>query len=406
MEPISFAQSEVQRCPFPLIERLHRESPIYRDPVTGFHVVTRHDDIVYVNRHPELFSNRTSVILDRKHSPVADEVARRYSERGFPPMHTLVTNDPPSHTRFRNLVDKIFTPRFVKSLEPQITTLADQLIDDFIGVGSVDFIREFGIKLPMFLIADQLGVPRGDWERFKLWSDVTIEAINPALTPERELEITDLLIEMQQFLWARAEEYRKNPASKLLSDLANAEVEGAPLEPRAFIGIAHQLLVAGNETTTSALTTGLWMLLESPEIKERLTNDPALIAKFVEEVLRMHSPSPHIYRQVLQDTAISGYPLQKDSVVMLSYLAGNRDETKFECPDQIDLERQRGRQHLGFGHGIHYCVGNQLARTEMRIAFDRLLTRLPNMRFDPSKPRPEFAPVFHVHTLDSLHLTF
>jgi cytochrome P450 len=407
MELTSFAQPEVQRCPFPFIERLQKESPIYHDPITKFHVVTRYADIVYVSEHPELFSNTTSVILDRKDSPVAAEVGKRYMERGFLPMHTLVTNDPPSHTRFRALVDKVFTLRFIKSLEPQITTLVNELIDAFIDKGSVDFIHEFSIKLPMFMIADQLGVPQKDWGRFKLWSDVSIEAINPTLKPERELEITDLIIEMQQYLWARVQEYRKNPVpSKLLSNLANAEIDGELLEPRALLSITHQLLVAGNETTTSALAIGLWMLLENPAVKQKLSAEPTLIPKFVEEVLRMHAPSPHLYRQVLQDTEINGHPVKKDMVLMLSYLSGNQDETKFACPHQINLERENGRQHLGFGVGIHYCIGNQLARGEMRIAFERLLARLPNMQFDPDKPKPQFAPIFHVHALDSLNLVF
>lgn len=406
MDQTSFAQADVQRCPFPLIARLQQEAPIYPDPITGFLVVSRYDDIVYVSQHPELFSNTTSVIVDRKDSPVAAEVARRYIERGFLPMHTLVTNDPPSHTRYRALVDRVFNAGFVKDLEPHIEQLTDQLIDDFIADGKVELMQQFAIRLPMYLITEQLGMPQEDWKTFKLWSDVTMEGINPTLAPERDLEITDHLIDMQQYLWKRAQQYLKNPAPTLLSKLIHAEVDGEPLEPGAFVSIAHHLLVAGNETTTNAIATGVWMLMENPRICEQLLADRSLIPNFVEEVLRMHAPSPHLYRQVLQDTEIGGVPIKKDSVLMLSYLAGNHDPAKFENPGCPVLDRKNGRQHLAFGRGAHFCIGNQLARTEMRIAFDRLLTRLPNLRADPDKPKAQFAPIYHVRGLEDLYLLF
>lgn len=402
----SFTEPAVQRCPFGLMTRLQQESPIYRDPVTNFLVLTRHADIVHVNQHPELFSNTTSVILDRKGSAVANEVVKRYSERGFLPMHTLVTNDPPSHSSYRALVETVFNASFVKQLEPHIEALADELIDQFIAAGSVDLMVEFALKLPMYLISEQLGVSKEDWRRFKLWSDITVEQINPGLAPERELEITDHLIEMQHYLLERAERYRKQPAPTLLSRLANAQIDGRQLDAREFVAIAHQLLVAGNETTTSAIATGVLMLLEAPDLRAQLQVNPDQVTSFVEEVLRLHAPSPHLYRQVLQDCEISGLPVAKDEVLMLSYLAANRDPDKFESPHCLDLERKNGRQHLAFGRGIHFCIGNQLARAELRIAFQRLLARLPHMRLDPERPKPEFAAIYHVHTLEQLHVMF
>lgn len=402
----SFAQPDVQRCPFPLMAKLRSTAPVYRDPITNFLVISRYDDIVYVSQHPELFSNTTSVILDRKDSPVAAEVAKRYAERGFLPMHTLVTNDPPSHTRYRALVDKVFTATFVRDLEPHIAELCNELIDDFIERGKVELLREFAVKLPMYLITGQLGMPRQDWERFKHWSDISIEMINPTLAPERELEITDELIEMQQYIWRRAEEYRAAPAATLLSKLVHVELDGERLNPRELLGIMHQLLVAGNETTTNAIATGVWMLLENPALRAQLVAEPALIANFVEEVLRLHAPSPHLYRQVLQDTEIAGVKIAKDEVLMLSYLAGNHDESKFSCPDAIDLKRPNARQHLAFGRGIHFCIGNQLARAEMRVAFERLLARLPKLALDPAQPPPQFAAIYHVRGLERLDVVF
>ena len=398
----SFAEASVQRCPFPLIARLQQEAPVYRDPITGFYVISRYDDIVYVGQHPELFSNTTSVIIDRKDSLAAAEVARRYAEHGFLPMHTLVTNDPPSHTRYRSLIDKVFTSTFVRELEPGILALIDELIDQLPCATSFDLIPAFCIRLPMYVIAGQLGVAREDWPRFKEWSDLTIEGINPTLSPERELQITDRIIEMQQYLWKRAQEFRDAPQPVLLSRLVNADLDGRRLEPRELIAIAHQLLVAGNETTTGALATGTWMFLRDVGLRARLQTEPDAITAFVEEVVRMHSPSPHLYRQVIHDTEIAGTPIAKGSVLMLSYLAGNHDPSKFPRPNVVDLDRPNARQHLGFGRGIHFCIGNQLARTELRIAFRRLLERLPGLRLDPEKPEPRFAAIYHTHGLERL----
>ncbi|MET0988198.1 MAG: cytochrome P450 [Steroidobacteraceae bacterium] len=406
MPTASFAQPDIQRCPFDFFEQLHKDAPIYRDPITGFTVVSRYDDIVYVSQHPEIFSNTTTVVIDRKNSPVAAEVERRYRERGFVPMHSLVTNDPPSHTLYRALVDRVFTAQFVKTLEPHIQEIADGLIDDFIADHKVELIDQFAIRIPAYLITEQLGMPLKDWRQFKQWADETMEAINPVIAPERELEITDHLIEMQQYLLRRGQEYLEKPAETLLSRLMHAEIDGRRLEPREFVSLAHHLLVAGNDTTANTIATGAWMLTQHTELAQRLRADRSLLPNYVEEVLRMHAPSPHLYRQVLHDTELGGVPIKKDSIVMLSYLAGNYDETKFENPRCPVLDRKNLRQHFAFGRGIHFCIGNQLARAELRIAFDRLLTRLPNMKLDPAKPEPRFAALFHTRGLENLHLVF
>jgi cytochrome P450 len=402
----TFADPAVQRCPFPLFARLQAEAPVYRDPVTGFLVVSRYDDIVYVNQHPAVFSNTTSVIIDRKDSPVAAEVARRYQERGFLPMHSLVTADPPVHTRYRALIDRVFTASFVKALEPHITELADTLIDGFIEAKRVDLLSEFAVKLPMYIISEQMGMPREDWKILKHWSDLTMEGINPTLAPERDLEITEQLIEMQQYFWRRGQAYLESPGDTLLSRLVHTEVDGERLEPRAYVSIAHHLLIGGNETTSNSIASGVWMWLQHPELRARLAADPSLVGAFVEEVLRMHAPSPHLYRQVLEDTQIGGIPVAKDSVLMISYLAANYDASKFDQPGCPMLDRPNGRQHMAFGRGIHFCIGNQLARAEMRIAFERLLARLPDLRLDPDKPKPEFASIFHVRGLRNLDVVF
>ena len=405
-KPITFTDPDIQRCPFHAYASLQQQNPVYQDPVIGCYVVTCYDDIVQVNAHPEVFSNKTTQVFGREHSPVAAEVARRYQEQGFLPVHTLVSNDPPSHTKFRSLVDRAFSRQTVHDTEPKITELANVLIDEFIDCGKADFYNDFAVKLPMYVIADELGLPRQDWPRFKLWSDVSIEAINPVLPPDRELEITDILVEMQQYLHRHAVAYRKAPAPNLLSHIANAEIDGRPLADGELVNIATQLLVAGNETTRVTLASALFMLLEAPALKQRLTHEPALIANFVEEAFRLHAPVQFIYRVVVQDTELRGVAVPKGALVMLVYGAGNRDASKFAEPDGVQLDRANGRQHLTFGKGAHFCIGNLLARTELRIAIQLLLQRLPDMRIDPDRPYPRFAADAFSHRLEALHIVF
>lgn len=404
----SFSDEQVQRCPFEFIEKLHDGPRAYKDPRTGFYVVSRYDDIAYVSGNTDIFSNQTFVIhSERADTPDGRAIADRYRERGgVIRMDTMVTADAPVHARYRTLVDKVFTPSFVKRLEPLLGELCDELIDEFSERGFADLVDEFCIRLPMYVIVDQLGVDRAEWRTFKLWSDATIGLIDPSLPLERKLELADHHIDMELFLIEQARRFRAEPVDKMLSNLANAQVDGRYLDDVEFVSIAEQLFVAGNETTTSAIGHAVRQLILNPEIRDRLLAEPAKVGAYVEEILRLHAPSPHLYRTVLKDTEIGGVAIPKGSLVMISYLAANRDENTYKCPEAIDLERPGIRNHLAFGRGIHYCLGNLLARGEMRQAVARLLARIPDMTFDPAYPEPGFAPLFHVHTLDQLHVRF
>ena len=401
----SFTNPDVQRCPLPLIEQMHESAPVREDPETGFYVVVGYEDIAYVNQHPEIFSNQTSIILGV--GAETQEIKELYATEGCPRMHTLVTNDPPDHTLYRAIVDRVFTPRFVRTLEPYFKDLADELLDGFAADGAVDLMQEFCTRFPVYVIADQLGAGRDNWTDFKKWSDTVIEMINPLLTDEERLALCEKHVEMQKFLEQMRVEYSAKPQGPtLLSRLAHAEVDGRLLTPQEFNNIAEILIVAGNETTASTFAHCLVELIRRPDIRAQLEADHSLIGPFIEEMLRLHAPSPHFYREVLQDTELSGVAIPKGSVVMLSYLAANYDPTKFDNPNEIDLHRKGIRNHLGFGRGIHFCIGHQLARAELRIGLERVLDRLKDLTFDPSFPAPAIAPLFHIHTIDQLSVRF
>lgn len=403
----SFTEEAVQRCPFPLIDKIHEGEPVYRDPVSGYYVISRFDDIAWANDRPEIFSNQATVTFGGgPNKPGYEEVQKLYDEHGWRRLHTLVTADPPVHTRNRAISDKIFTPSFVRKLEPYITALCDELIDGFVDAGTVDLHKYYCIKIPMFIIADQLGVPRDKWETFKLWSDSAIQLSNPALSKDEWIRLVKINIEMQQYLAERQAEYQRNPADNLLSMLANVEFEGVKLTTQEFVSLGHQFLVAGNETTTGAIARCIEMLIRDPELMATVRSDPAKIPAFVEESLRIHSPSPHVYRIVKQDVEVGGTLIPEGSVVMISYMSGNYDPAKFGCPAEVDIARKGIRNHLAFGRGIHHCIGNLLARGELRIAVGRLLDRLDDIRFDPAYPEPRNAAIFHIHQLEGLNIAF
>lgn len=401
----TYASPEVQRCPFPFLNKLLEDAPVYRDPGTGMYIVSRYDDISYVNSNPAIFSSRTPIMINRQTS-VSEEVARRYKERGWPEEHVLAFADPPEHTLHRALVDKVFTPSYVKKLEPVALQIVDDLIDGFIQAGETDLSSGFAVHLPMYIISDQLGVAREDYEQFKLWSTAWVDRNDPNCPPDRELMLTDRMIDMQVYLAARAREYENTPGDNMLSRLVHAEVEGQRLTMGQLLMIAQLILVAGNETTTTGITTAMYMILSDSTLKARVLADPSVIPQVIEEMLRAHAPVPHQYRFTTQETELAGVVIPKDTVVQISYLAGNYDKARWECPEQIDVDRKGVRNHLAFGRGIHFCVGNQLARMEMRVAIGRLLERLADLRISEHHPAPKFMEHFQIHALESLHVAF
>jgi cytochrome P450 family 142 subfamily A polypeptide 1 len=401
----TWSSPDVQRCPYQFLTRLQTEAPVYKDPVTGYYMVTRYKDIMEAANNPTVFSNRAPIAVN-KASPAADEMKRRFAERGFPELFILSFDDPPTHEHHRALVNKVFSPSYIKSIEPYLTDLSNELIDKFVEKGEIDLHKEFCVKLPMSVIADQLGVAREDFEDFKIWSEAWNARHDPAISTEMELHYTDLIIDMQNYLHVRAKHYLEHPAENLLSRLVHAEVDGRRLEMNEVICIAQLLLVAGNETTTTALSSALYLMLRDPAIKQRLLGDRTLIPKFIEESLRNQAPVPHLWRITTEDTTLGGTDIPKGSIVNLFWMAGNYDHEQWDDPEAVDMDRKGMRNHLSFGIGIHHCVGNQLARGEMRIGIGLILDRLKDIRLSSKHPEPRYAAHFQVHCLEDLHVEF
>ena len=403
--PISFGDPAVQQCPFAAYDRLREEAPVYRDPLTGNYVLTRYQDIRKAVLNTKTLSNKTGLGATRDTAAKAATDAI-YDARGWRPMDTLVSNDPPSHRFYRSLVDKAFTPGKIDELEPRINEIIHELIDALIDKPEIEFLAEFAIKLPMTVIAEQLGVAKEHMDRFKIWSDISVESQDPTMSYDREIEVVTLLTDMQQYMAAAIERLRKEPDGMLLSRLVHADIDGRRLDLRELMSILQQLLVAGNETTTTTLAAGMKLLIDNPDLARELRAEPGLTRNFVEEALRAMSPIQTMFRRATEPVEIGGVTIPEGGIIEVRFGAANRDPAVYPEPACPDLRRANASSHLAFGAGPHLCIGNQLARGELRLAFKALIDRMDNFRPSRGEESYGYTPLYIAYGLNKLWMTF
>jgi cytochrome P450 len=323
----------------------------------------------------------------------------------------MLTVDPPWHTRYRGTVAPYFTPRPIAALRPAVEEIVDRLIDTWIDEGRIEFVERFGVPLPIEAIAYVLNVPAERMADFKRWSDDAIASIGAVPSDERRIEAQLGILEFQHYFAEQLEDRRRDPRGDLMSDLVQAEIDTddgtkRPLEMPEMLSILQQLLVAGNETTTKALTEGMMLLAGKPEEWEALKADPAGRAAIVtEEVLRLATPTQGMFRKVTRDTEIDGVPVPAGARLVVMYSAANRDPEVFDDPDDFDPGRENLKEHLAFGKGIHFCIGAPLSRLEMQVAFERLASRLDQLRLTEDNAL-EYHPSFVLRGLKRLEIEF
>lgn len=398
---------ETVECPFPFYQALRREAPIYQVPGLGFFIVSKHELIKEIQSDTERFSSNSGPGVQL---PMPEELKRKLEEiqaQGYPPVNTLLTNDPPSHARFRGLVNKAFSARRVAGMEGGIRTIANELFARFKDRGDVELIHEFAVPLPLTVIADALGVPRSDLPTFKRWSDDSVAPLSGFLTPERAVECAQSIVEFQHYFAAKLDERRAEPQDDILTDLINARLDGEkPLDTAEMLSILQQLLVAGNETTTNLIASGMMLLCQHPDQLRRLQDDPSLIPNFVEEALRVESPVQGLFRMAKVDVEIGGVKIPAGSRLVMMYAAANRDEDVYDNSEAFDVCRENARTHLAFGHGPHFCLGAALARLEAIVAFETLLGGMRNIRLAEGKNDLAHVPSFILRGLKALYLEF
>lgn len=409
-EEIDFLDPEVQENCFEAYEILRRDAPVHYMPGLAMYVATKYADLDYILHEPELFINDYSD--DAEHPLIQNPDAQAlYEKEGWPRIMPLSTNLP-EHKGYRALVDPFLTAVAVRKREPLIRDVVGSLIDNWIDRGEVEFVSEFALPLPMAIIAEALGFPRVDIKDLKRWSDAWARPFGRTLTPEQEVETVREHIEFQHYIHDTIERKRGQPEDDVISHLVNADYddvltgERRKLTDAEIIGISDHLLTGGNETTTFALASGMWLLFRFPELVREMREDRKKVRIFVEEALRMESPTQGMHRYATEDVEIRGVKIPKGSPVHVRFGAANYDADKFPEPYRPDLTRKAAASHFAFGSGEHVCPGAPLSRLEQVVAWNMLLDRIDNMR--PVEGRNDYVHVrgLWLRALKELHMRF
>ncbi len=368
------ASPEFKADPFPFFERLRAEEPVRRTVLadrTELWLVTRYDDVLALLKDPRFAKDPRAAMTP--------EQLRR--QPWVPPMfrpleRNMLDLDPPDHTRLRALVQKAFTPRLVDALRARIESLTEELLDAAARRRDVDLIRDFALPLPVTVISEILGVPPRERGRFHRWSAAIVSLSSPRGALRAMPSAWAFLRYLRRLFRLR----RAEPSEDLTSALLQAEEGGDRLSEDELTAMVFLLLVAGHETTVNLIGNGALALIQNPDQKERLARDSSLIAPAVEELLRFTSPVfLATERYAREDTEICGVKIPRGALTYGVIGSANRDEALFADANRLDLGRENNR-HLGFGHGIHYCLGAPLARLEAQIAIQALLARAPGLR--------------------------
>lgn len=369
-----------QDDPYADYRRLREIDPFHRSPVVPGWVLTQYQDIVDALSDSRLSS-------DERHWKRYPMIAARRRAMGMPEPYEeggtgMLRIDPPDHTRLRSLVSRAFTPRAVERMRDRIEARAQEFLDVPAKDGALELVSSFAAPLPVTIIAEMLGVPPEDHEQFRHWSDegVRVLGFGDAEDVRRSLAAQ---AELRAYLEKIVDQRRREPKDDLLSGLVAAEENGDRLTAGELFAQTMLILIAGNETTTNLISNGLLALLRNPEQMERLRADPSLLPLAVNEFLRFDSPVQLTSRMAPEDLEFKGHLVRRGEQVILLLGAGNRDPAAFTNPEQLDVARDEERP-LSFSHGIHYCLGAQLARLEGEIAFRALLDRFSHIELASS----------------------
>jgi cytochrome P450 len=372
LNPFSY---EFHEDPYPTYRWLRQNAPLYRNQALGFYALSRFKDVVAASMDWRTYSSAEGTTVERIDPALFDET----------PM--MIFTDPPRHDRLRKLVSRAFTPRRIADLEPFVRATTVALLDRLAEQGGGDFVKDFSALLPMDVIFTMLGVPAQDRRQARAWMDVSLERDDD--TPAIPMRAIEGMLNMRQYWSELVPALRRQPNGGLISALLDAEIAtddggGTRLTDGEIIGFCQLIGAAGNETVTKLLANAAVLFARHPGEYAKMRADSALIPNVFEEVLRYTSPSQYQGRTVTRDVQWYGTTVPKGARILLLTAAANRDEREFADPDRFDIERSVPTA-LGFGYGIHFCLGASLARLESRVALEEFARRFPRYRIDESR---------------------
>ncbi len=372
--------------PFPAFAWMRDNAPAYFDEGAGVWGITRHADIKEIAKDPETFSNAGGIRPDSG------------------PLPMMIDMDAPEHFRRRRLVSEGFTPKRIKEGEASIGAICDQIIDSVCERGSADFVRDIAAPLPMIVIGNMLGVAPEDRDDLLRWSDDMLRSLGSS-DPEVVEASGAAFVGYTEYCNRVIEDRRRvGRSDDLIGTLVHADIDGDHLDDASLVHESLLILIGGDETTRHVISGGMYELLHHPDQREALRSDRSKMPLAVEEMLRWVSPIKNMCRTATRDVELHGETVRKGQKLLLLYPAANRDEAVFDDPESFDIVR-RPNDHVAFGFGAHFCLGNRLARLELSVMFDRLLTRLPDLALATEAEPPRRAANF-VSGYDEMPVVF
>jgi cytochrome P450 len=406
-----FLTRESLESPYGIYRETRKNGPIFRtrDPKgREVLVVTSYQLVKEVFERPQDFSSLLGPFLtEGTANAEADAILDQSPTGKRLALTLLLILDNPEHKRLRSIVNTVFTPKRIAELTLGIERIVHDLVDDFITNGEVDFLQDFAALLPIRVILDVLGIDGTMARKAQLWSDAVLVRVSHLGNHEEEIKAAKLILEMQQFMYDAIQARRQTPANDLITDIVNARLDdGEGLTDEQIIPLLGELLIAGNETTRDSLIGGMTEFLHNPEQLLALREDRSLAQNAVEEVLRLFSPKAGMWRIAARETQLGGVSINKDTIVMVRMDSANRDDAQFPNGESFDIRRPNARTHLGFGFGVHHCLGNLLARKELQVAFPVLIDRLKSPCIDEARSDLGRHASVLMHALNALVIKF
>lgn len=410
-----FTDHLILKDPYQYFETLRARGPVYRHPDSGIVFVTGFDESLEILRNPADFSSAIApqgAALPLPFEPEgADITAQIEAHRAqFIGGDLLVAYDDQQHDFSRSVISRLFTPMRLKGMEAYITEVADRMVREVVAKGGCDLISEIATPFVTLIIADLLGVPDADRQVF-----MDAIAAGPgagSLNPEDAVDQNNPLVLMGTYFYQYVTYRRENPRDDMLSELSNATYpDGSTPDALEIVRLATFLFAAGQDTSAKLLGNTVRHIVEEPGLQRKLRDDPSLIPRLLEEVLRLEGSTKATFRLARRDTRIGDMEIPAGTKVFVGLAAANRDPRRWESPQELRLDRERAREHLGFGRGMHVCAGAPLARVEVRIILERLLAHTSDIDLSEERHGPrgkrnlEYEPSFIIRGLEALHLT-